>query len=320
SISGGKTWDDANNQDGKRPASITINLLANGKEVAEVKVTAENGWKYSFNNLPKYEDGKLIVYTITEDAVAGYTTTINGYNVTNTHTPETTYVSGGKTWNDANNQDGKRPASITINLLANGKEVAEVKVTGENGWKYSFNNLPKYEDGKLITYTITEDAVAGYTTTINGYNVTNTYTPEKIFVPVIKVWDDDDNSDGYRPASITVDLFANGVKIDSKVITVVDDWKYMFADLPKYENGVEIVYTIAEVEVEYYDSYIEGNMAEGFVITNTYVVEIPDTPPPLDPPPATGDSTIVTISIMSVVTLLLAAFAVASRPRRKMYS
>ena len=28
-----------------------------------------------------------------------------------------------KVWNDANNQDGKRPSSITINLLKNGKVI-----------------------------------------------------------------------------------------------------------------------------------------------------------------------------------------------------
>ena len=32
-IIGAKTWDDNNNQDGARPASITIRLLANGTEV-----------------------------------------------------------------------------------------------------------------------------------------------------------------------------------------------------------------------------------------------------------------------------------------------
>ncbi|MBO5735831.1 MAG: Cna B-type domain-containing protein, partial [Clostridia bacterium] len=155
SVSGEKTWNDANNQDGKRPASITINLLANGKEIKDVKVTADkNGnWTYSFENLPKYENGKEITYTITEDEVEGYTTTIDGFNVTNTYTPETVKVSGNKTWNDNNNQDGVRPESITINLLANGKEIKDVKVTADkNGnWTYSFENLPKYENGKEIT-------------------------------------------------------------------------------------------------------------------------------------------------------------------------
>ncbi|MCT3216000.1 Cna B-type domain-containing protein, partial [Lactiplantibacillus plantarum] len=35
----------------------------------------------------------------------------------------TTTISGIKTWQDNNNQDGQRPSSITVNLLANGKQI-----------------------------------------------------------------------------------------------------------------------------------------------------------------------------------------------------
>ncbi|EKQ14619.1 collagen-binding A-like protein [Lacticaseibacillus paracasei] len=48
---------------------------------------ASDNWKYSFTNLPEFENGKKITYTVTEDAVAGYTSTVDGYNVTNNHTP-----------------------------------------------------------------------------------------------------------------------------------------------------------------------------------------------------------------------------------------
>ncbi|WP_076669860.1 collagen binding domain-containing protein, partial [Lactiplantibacillus plantarum] len=39
-ISGTKIWQDNNNQDGQRPNSITVNLLANGKQIQSQKVTA----------------------------------------------------------------------------------------------------------------------------------------------------------------------------------------------------------------------------------------------------------------------------------------
>ncbi|NLZ70842.1 MAG: Cna B-type domain-containing protein, partial [Clostridiaceae bacterium] len=122
-ISGAKTWDDANNQDGKRPASITINLYKKVGEAEKafvesktVKADANGNWTWSFTNQPKYEGDVEIVYSITEDVVTGYTTTVSGYNVTNTHVPETVDISGAKTWDDADNQDGIRPASIKINL------------------------------------------------------------------------------------------------------------------------------------------------------------------------------------------------------------
>ena len=185
-VSGTKTWKDNDDQDGKRPDSIKVNLLANGKVVQIKTVTASDNWKYSFTNLPEFENGQKITYTVTEDAVAGYTSTIDGYNITNNHTPATVKVSGTKTWKDNNNQDGIRPSSITVNLLANGQQVASKTVSASDNWQYSFDNLAAYANGKKITYTVTEDAVAGYTSTVDGYNITNTHnptTPKKPQVP-----------------------------------------------------------------------------------------------------------------------------------------
>ena len=185
-VSGTKTWKDNDDQDGKRPDSIKVNLLANGRQVASKTVSASDNWQYSFDNLAAYANGQKITYTVTEDAVAGYTSTVDGYNVTNNHTPATVKVSGTKTWKDNNNQDGIRPSSITVNLLANGRQVASKTVSASDNWQYSFDNLAAYANGQKITYTVTEDAVAGYTSTVDGYNITNTHnptTPKKPQVP-----------------------------------------------------------------------------------------------------------------------------------------
>ena len=173
-----KVWNDADDQDGMRPKEITIRLLANGEEVAGKTLTlnADNGWSGSFSGLPKYENGQEIVYTIAEDAVPGYTATVDGFTITNTHTPETTAVSVEKVWDDADDQDGMRPKEITIRLLANGEEVAGKTLTlnAANDWAGSFTGLPKYENGQEIVYTIAEDAVPGYTATVDGFTITNT--------------------------------------------------------------------------------------------------------------------------------------------------
>ncbi|MFR6580670.1 MAG: Cna B-type domain-containing protein [Ruminococcus sp.] len=103
---------------------------------------------------------------------------VEGYNITNTHKPETLDITGTKTWNDSNNQDGKRPKSITVNLLANGIITDTKTVTADDNWTYSFTDLPKYANGQEITYTVSELTVPGYTTTIDdNYNITNSYTP-----------------------------------------------------------------------------------------------------------------------------------------------
>ncbi|MBF0713589.1 Cna B-type domain-containing protein [Gemella sp. GH3] len=268
-----KSWEDNNNQDGKRPTEIIVNLLANGNKVEgkTLVLNEANNWKGIFTELDKFDrDGKEITYTITEDKVEGYTTEINGYNITNKYTPEVTQISGEKTWEDGNNQDGKRPDKIKVNLLANGEVIQSKEVSEKDNWKYEFTNLPKYKDGKEITYTITEDKVEGYTTEINGYNITNKYTPEVTQISGEKTWEDGNNQDGKRPDKIKVNLLANGEVIQSKEVSSQDNWKYEFTNLPKYKDGKEITYTITEDKVEGYTTEING-----YNITNKYVPEKP---------------------------------------------
>ena len=287
-ISGGKDWNDANNQDGKRPGSITIRLYADGTELTDKvqTVTAADNWEWTFTDLPKYTNGREINYTITEDAVAGYTTSVRGYNVTNTHTPETIDISGSKTWNDADNQDGKRPREIKIHLFADGTELTDKvqTVTASNAWSWKWENLPKYANGKVINYTITEDAVANYTTSVSGYNVTNTYTPEVVRVVIRKVWNDADNQDGKRPAEIKVDLkkkVGNRWNAPNELVQTItlnegNGWKVEINNLPKYTDGKTNIYNWSEhtdgLPKGYYFSAIvtEGEIT---TLTNSYKPE-----------------------------------------------
>ncbi|KXU06155.1 Alcohol dehydrogenase [Streptococcus oralis] len=182
-VSGQKTWIDNNDQDRIRPASITVKLLANGKDTGKTATaTAETGWKYEFINLDRYQDGKAIEYTVKEVGVpTGYTATETGMNVTNTHTPEKTSVKGKKIWKGDENHKDARPASITVKLLANGKDTGKTAIASEaSGWTYEFTDLDRNQDGKEITYTIDEaELPKGYTKAVDGYTITNTYTPEK---------------------------------------------------------------------------------------------------------------------------------------------
>ena len=283
-ISGSKTWNDAKNQDGKRPDGVTLHLYKEGEGIEKAEVTdveptwvkTGDEWGYSYKGLPKYEGGKELTYTITEDTVAGYTTSVRGYNVTNTHTPETIDIEGSKTWNDNNNQDGKRPGSITIRLYADGRELTDKvqTVTASNGWNWKWEDLPKYANGTEITYTITEDAVENYTTVVDGYNVTNSYTPGKVDVPVTKSWNDENNADGHRPSSIKVKLMADGVDTGKRLTLNADNhWSGSFSDLDEKKNGQTISYTVEEESVNLYTGVVTGNMKEGFIITNTHIPE-----------------------------------------------
>ncbi len=276
SVSGTKTWDDSSNQDGIRPDSITVNLLANGTKADSTKVTSENGWKYSFTNLPVYKDGQKVVYTVSEENVEGYTSSIDGSNITNTHNAETIEINGTKSWDDSENQDGRRPSELKVSLKANGVEVSKKTVTAENGWKYSFTDLPKFSDGKEISYTIAEETVKDYSTQINGYNLTNSYTPGKTSITVTKSWDDEENQDGIRPESIKVQLSANGTAYGETVVLNADNkWSYTWSDLDEKKSGKDIDYTVAETSnISGYTSAISGTAASGFTITNTHKTEV----------------------------------------------
>jgi len=316
SVTVNKVWDDAYDKDGIRPASITVNLLANGNEYASATLSAETGWTYTFDDLPDFINDVPVVYTVDEVEVPeGYTSVVNGYTITNTHTPATTpvdppvnpepekiSVSGVKTWAGDEAAENVRPAEITVNLMVNDKVIDTAVVSEDTQWSYNFTGLAKYDDaGAEIVYTIAEAAVEGYTAsytkTDNGYDILNTYVPEvtpdpdpepeMITIAGIKTWAGDEGAADVRPESITVNLYANGQQIESMTVTAGTQWTYNFGEYLKYDNdGIEISYTVAEVAVENYTATVNG-----YNITNTYnapktpsyppvVEEIPDVTPP----------------------------------------
>lgn len=295
-----KTWDDAENQDGLRPDKVTVQLYADDeKSGSEVTLSAENGWAYTWSDLALKAKGKDVAYTVKEVLeVEGYTSDVSGdpvtgFTITNRHKVAETAVSGQKTWEDKNDQDGKRPESITVNLLADGQEVAEKTVTAEDDWKYSFEGLPKFKDGQEIVYTITEDAVANYAVTQDGYNLTNSYTPGKTSVTVSKVWDDENDQDGLRPDSIEVQLYANGEKSGDVVVLSKDNnWTYIWNELDLKADKKEIVYSVSEIsDVKGYQKTVSSVENGQAVIINHHVPTKPEGPgqTPPTPPSSTED-------------------------------
>ena len=293
-----KVWNDANNQDGKRPESVTVQLykkVGNADPVAvegkKLTLTAkektdDNTWVASFTNLPQYEAGKEITYSIKEvDVPAGYEASVTGQVVTNTYNPETVVLSGTKVWKDNNNQDGKRTTSVKVQILNGEKVVQEIEVSEKTGWKFESKKLPKYENGKEIKYTVKETAMTEYKATITTdkdgkYTITNEHTPEKTAVKGHKIWKDEDNKDGIRPASITVKLLADGKETgQTATVSETSGWTYEFTGLDRYQEGKEIAYTVEEVNVP--DGYTAS--VEGYNITNTHTPEKPTPGKPNEP-------------------------------------
>ena len=166
---------------GPKGGPVTIHLLADDVDTGKT-VTLNNGnnWEDTFSNLAKYKaDGTAIAYTVKEDAVANYTSSVagdatNGFTVTNTNN-ENTSVKVKKEW------VGPKGGPVTIHLLADDVDTGKtVTLNNGNNWEDTFSNLAKYKaDGTAIAYTVKEDAVANYTSSVagdatNGFTVTNT--------------------------------------------------------------------------------------------------------------------------------------------------
>ncbi len=179
-----KLWEGDESTD--RPASIIIDLYRSteGSEADPVRISYETmtmdsdgSWPaLTFADLPAADpDGKAYVYTVAEEALDGYAAAVTGsqeegYTITNT---KTVSVSVTKVWS------GGTGTSVLIHLYADGTEVADCELTADNDWQYTFTGLPETADGSPIVYTISEDAVSGYTTSVTGsqaegFTVTNT--------------------------------------------------------------------------------------------------------------------------------------------------
>ena len=264
---------------------------------ATFKVTKSDGTSF---NLITSADGTAISdqlmqgrYKVKEiNAPEGYELDPNEYSVyvyddvggtlTIKDKMDKTYVKVSKEW------VGPKGSSATIHLWADGVDTGKsVTLNERNNWQHTFEGLKKKNtDGSEIQYTVKEDAITNYDSSItgdmeNGFTVTNTNT-EKISVPVKKVWV------GKEADFATIKLLADGTEKESVTLTKDDNWEHTFSNLPKYaDDGHEIEYTVDEVHIDDYSTTISGTAATGFNITNTILITPvpPVTPTPVAPSP-----------------------------------
>lgn len=180
-IEGYKKWVHGNNDPDNYPESIIIYVKSDNKVVVSKEISKDNYWRWAFVLDKHDENGNEIVYTIDEAPVDGYTKTVEGYNITNTHKTvnppddsEKVTVSGTKHWYHGSNSSNP-PYSVTVYVKNGNVKVASQTITAKDGWKYSFE-LPKHDsEGNEITYTVDEEAVENYGKYIKGYDLYNSY-------------------------------------------------------------------------------------------------------------------------------------------------
>ncbi len=280
-LCGRKVWNDKNNQDNKRPESITVHLRADNREVAQKTVTAEDGWSWEFNDLPKFNNNAVeIVYTLIEDEIAEYVTTYetraaatetapDTIIVTNTHIPDSVLVSVSKIWDDHNNNDNYRPAAITLHLTADDEVVATREVTGTGyEWEVSFGKWPRKKEGQDITYSVREETVNHYEAStpvhlttddasLYRLQITNTHKLDSIRPRVSKQW----TAELGIAADVEFRLYRT-LRADIPFDPHSEDWTllesgsvmaapayasvFFFDQYPKFHNGTAYRYHVQE--------------------------------------------------------------------------
>ena len=283
-------------------------------------------------------DGYATAYTNVDSSITPddeSKTADKAYNdgtITNTQLIKVNVI---KLWDDADNQDGLR-GDIDVTLFQNGveyeaegvenavtlveNEATKSTTTDEDDtwtWNGVWTNLP-YTDqfGTPYNYTAKEtDKPDGYEsedvdnqqiidTEWNDakdtltFKATNKHDPETIDFTITKVWDDDNDHEGFRPkdGEVTYTIKADGIALTAgelKAATVTggtvsgttitakttgaDGDKVTVEGLPKNKKaGQEIEYTIEEAEVAKYTTEISGDQSTGFTVTNVHTPETVD--------------------------------------------
>ena len=151
-----KTWE--NDTEENRPDSVTVRLLGNGTEVAAAELTAETGWETVFENLDRTdEDGREIVYTVTEDPVKGYSSVIDKESVDDLlvrFTVTNTYADYAITYDPNKGTLNGSTEPVTFRYPG-GTEITILDAPVREGYEFRYWKGSRYQPGDK--YTVTED-------------------------------------------------------------------------------------------------------------------------------------------------------------------
>ena len=153
------------------------------------------GYKDDEGNLVK-SDKKVEVFAEDEAGNSEYVDIdfSKGDRLVFTNNVKITSISVKKEWDDNDDQAGKRPAEVSVQLLANGVAKGDpVKLSEGNKWAHTWDKLAvKDSSGKEIAYSVQESPVSGYTGTVtgnknDGFVITNTYQTAAVQFSATKV-------------------------------------------------------------------------------------------------------------------------------------
>lgn len=113
----------------------------------------------------------------------------------------TILIVGGVNWNDENNKDSIRPDNVTAKL-ANGTTAVSTKEINNDSWKHVFENIIVFNGDGKVSYTITQDAVNGYTTEIKASDDGNTIEIINTHISVVPPKEEPKKEEPATPAPV----------------------------------------------------------------------------------------------------------------------
>ena len=211
-----------------------------------------------------------------------------------------------KTWENLPENVDK--PEVTIKLLKDGVETDQVLKLNKESWKGTFSNLPRFkDDGTEIVYKVKEVGdnntlvengpikIGGKDYTVatsgdatKGFTIINTAPIEKITVKATKEWKAETGvAAPTTNPTIKLALHNGETQVGDPVELTNGKTAAEWKDVPKTDaNGNLINYTVKEIGEENkkitldkkeYTVKVEGNVTDGFKITNTLNKTIPET-------------------------------------------
>jgi hypothetical protein len=288
-IAGRKIWSDQSNLYLKRPADVTVYLLADGAVKDQAVLSgAGDEWSYSFTGLPRYDysdpyNVQEIQYTVDESPVTGYYKAIgapaastgeNGRRLLTSDITNTLRLfTVSKRTDGGARLSGAALALYSVNAgirtlvetwrtsggsdhVVSGLEPGSyllVETTVPAGYvKAADIAIAMAEDGAVTSTALTGGVIRMVDELIPTADVTGT-----------KTWVDLGNAGNLRPGSIQITLYADGTVVNAQPAWTQngDVWTYTYAGLNIYRSGnsgSRIVYTVKETPVPGYEALYDG--------------------------------------------------------------
>lgn len=206
------------------------------------------------------------------DLIAGNGVLTKNITITNEYHKPIGKITINKVWSDAEDVAQDRPSELTFNIV--GPEAYDgpstITLKASEGWTKDFETevfgTYQFTEVLPLDYVITENTLNPQSQSVSilpvdareaSLTFSNTYVEPKGSLTIKKIWEnEDDLYASYRPDSITIKLFKDGVDTQlSVVLPEADDtpWEHTFTDLPFGEYSVEEI-DVPDYTVTYSDN------------------------------------------------------------------